>query len=360
MMMQFKSWLKKILPIWLKQLILRALHFPSLLVLPVVSRSTILTSVFYFLFSRKFDREHKAILSGRHAYQKSLTKIGQTSTLLRRNIHRLEKGLIMQPRRDVFAEGYVVETVKAYQLAMHSDLLCIEERKWFTDVLNEYFSIVQDTEVISKARTIFKEIDEVVPEEESFKKYIPYPFESLPITNVDFDELHKLFIKRRSVRWYQDGDVPIELIEKAINIATLAPSACNRQPYSFYVSSNKNKAKEMAACAGGTVGWVDNIPCTIAIIGDLSAYPFERDRHLIYVDASLASMQLMLALETLGLSSCTINWPDVESAENKMRNLLNIEYYQRPIMLLSVGYAENKGGIAYSQKKESRILTKLV
>ena len=96
------------------------------------------------------------------------------------------------------------------------------------------------------------------------------------------------------------------------------------------------------------------------MVGDLSAYPGERDRHLIYIDGSLAAMQLMLAFETLGLSTCSINWPDVEAAEQKLEKLLDLKPYERPIMLLSVGYAQDKGGIPYSQKKDAQVLIKKV
>jgi len=37
----------------------------------------------------------------------------------------------------------------------------------------------------------------------------------------------------------------------------------------------------------------------------------------------LAAMQLMLAFETLGLSTCSINWPDIEIAEKKWENSWN-------------------------------------
>jgi len=341
------SWLKNNLPAWL--------YFS-----PLFSKSSVLASLYYFIFSRKFYREHKAVLDGRLAYRKnSFTRLGKTSVLLRRNIHRLEKGLIMKPRRGSFAEDYIMETVIAYQRAIETGSLQEDENKWFSDVLNEYFTIVNDTSLISKARNIYGSCETKL-NEATDEKFIPYPFDTLPASDVSYEELHKLFVKRRSVRWYKDKQVPLELIEKAVNIATLAPSACNRQPYVFHVSSNKEKAVQMAKCAGGTPGWAQNIPCTIAIVGDLSAYPFERDRHLIYIDGSLAAMQLILALETLGLSSCSINWPDIESAEQKMQKLLKLEYYERPIMLLSIGYAKDKGGIPYSQKKSAEILLKKV
>lgn len=352
-----KSILKKILPNWFKDFILFTIKLKDIVVPHLFKSSRFLASAYYAFFSFKFGREHKSFLAGKAAYQQSLKNIGESSMLLRRNTHRLEKGLIMQPRRDVFGESFIAETVKVYELATVLGRLNPNELKWVTDVLTEYFNVVKDTEVIAKARSLFNQSIKRNKEEE---KFIPYPFDSLPKSDIEFDDLHKLLIKRRSVRWYQSKTVPMELIEKAVNIATLAPSACNRQPYTFHVSQNKEKAVELAKCAGGTPGWVENIPCTIVVVGDLSAYPNERDRHLIYIDGSLAAMQLMLAFETLGLSSCTINWPDVESAEKSIEKLLNLMPYERPIMLLSVGYAQDKGGIPYSQKKNAQILIKKV
>jgi nitroreductase len=352
-----KRIMKRMLPDWLKQKILKTMELPDQLLSPIFKSNLFLASIYYALFSRKFGREHKAVLAGKTEYQKSLKDINKTSVLLRRNTHRLEKGLIMQPRRDIFAEQFIGETLKIYQRAIELGNLDLDENKWVMDVLTEYFKVVKDTKTITKARYIF---DQIAERDKQIERFIPYPFDNLPKTNIEFDELHKLFIKRRSVRWYQNKEVSMALIENAVKLASLAPSACNRQPYTFYVSQNKEKAVELAKCAGGTPGWVENIPCIIVIVGDLSAYPYERDRHLIYIDSSLAAMQLMLALETLNLSSCSINWPDVEVAENKMRNLLELKPYERPIMLLSVGYAQNKGLIPYSQKKDANYLIKKV
>jgi nitroreductase len=352
-----KNTLKNILPSWAKQFILKTIELPAQVISPLFKSSPLAASIYYAFFSHQFGREQKAVLAGKAAYQKSLKDIGETSVLLRRNIHRLEKGLIMQPRRDVFAENFISETVKIYERAIKLGNLNAEEKKWITDVLVEYFLVVKDTNIISRSRGMF---NACVEQDNQLNKFVPYLFDTLPQLDINYEQLHKLFTKRRSVRWYQDKDVPMNLIEKAVKLATLAPSACNRQPYSFYVSESRQKAIEIAKCAGGTLGWADGIPCTIVIVGDLSAYPSERDRHLIYIDGSLASMQLMLAFETLGLSTCSINWPDVESAEQKMEKLINLKPHERPIMLLSVGYAQDKGGIPYSQKKNTNILIKKV
>jgi nitroreductase len=101
----------------------------------------------------------------------------------------------------------------------------------------------------------------------------------------------------------------------------------------------------------GTAGYSHQIPALVVIIGDLSAFEHERDRHVPYIDSSLATMQLMLALETLGLASCPINWPDIEPLEQRMAKRLALKPFERPIMLLALGYPDPEGGIAHSAKK---------
>lgn len=54
--------------------------------------------------------------------------------------------------------------------------------------------------------------------------------------------------------------------------------------------NEKEKAVATAKCVGGATDFAENLPAMIAIVGDLSAYPYERDRHLIYIDGSLAAM----------------------------------------------------------------------
>ncbi len=87
------------------------------------------------------------------------------------------------------------------------------------------------------------------------------------------------------------------------------------------------------------------------VIGELRNYYAEKDRHLIYIDSSLAVMSFIFAFEPLGLSSCCINWPDIKEAEEKARVVLNPESDQRPIMFIAIGHADPEGLVAYSQEK---------
>lgn len=307
----------------------------------------VLSSIYYLLFSKEFYREHRAVLNGRINYKKQHVDFSLTSSaLLRRNIHRLEKGMIMRPLKATFASNYIFETVHAFSQMIHNDYFCSEEKQWASDVLSRYFEMVEDTEQIRLSRQLFMSLDV-----KGSAEYIPYTHQSKVIANILPEQLLTLYQQRRSTRWFKSEKVPSELLDKAINMAAWAPSACNRQPFSFFVANDAKLACEIAEMAGGTGGFANNIPCTIAVVGHLSAYPLERDRHLIYIDGALASMQLMLAFETLGLSSCPINWPDIEEKEKGIARKLNLTVDNRVIMLIAVGYADAEGMIPYSSKK---------
>lgn len=331
----------------------------------LLSSTKFLSGLYYCFFSRKFGREHQSVLKGRLAYYQSLKESNATSAMLRRNVHRLEKGLIMRPRREVFGEEYVLETVEGYVRMSMFDQASSREMKWAFDVIKEFFNCVSETEEIAKARRIFGSAGKPITpiddnsgfHSESFR---PYLYASIGRSEITYDQLKALFRQRRSVRWYQDKPVDLNLIHKAIDIATLAPSACNRQPYSFMLSSGKDQANAIAACAGGTAGFSDNLQSVAILVGDLGCYFHERDRHLIYIDSSLAAMQFMLALESLGLSSCPINWPDVERAERRIREVIDLPEHKKIVMLIAIGYADARGGIAYSQKKLSEDIASII
>lgn len=352
------SYLRKALPASYKRSIKHALEVIGAITPQIFAKKNWLANFYYCVFSRRFDREHYAVLKGRQAYFKQLNELRESSPLLRRNIHRLEKGLIMEPRRNIFAQDYILETVLCFDKVLTRQDFSKDEIRWAKDVLDEYFSIVEDTPVIVKARKIYdsKKNHENQADQNPAVFFKPYKLNNCPETDISFDQLVTLFQQRRSVRWYKSIPVPLEKIQKAINAAALAPSACNRQPYRFIVTTDPDQATKIADCAGGTGGWSHQIPAIIVVIGDLSAYPKERDRHLIYIDASLAAMQLMLAAQTQGLSTCSINWPDVDYSEIKLRKILALAEYERVVMMISIGIGDPNGGIPYSQKKHHALI----
>lgn len=320
--------------------------------LELFGSSRFLTHFFYFVSFITFNREQTAVLRGRRNYYRNKHRDRVTHVELRRNVHRLEKGLIMRPRRDVFARDYITETIEFYEEAVQQCRVAPgtmeqSEMDWAHDVLAEYFRVSATTDAtIEAARARFDRAG--YPGGSTGK--IPYVKKQL--SELSYDELEGLVMQRRSVRWFEQRDVPRELIDKALLLARQAPTACNRLPYEFRVFDDPAQVRTVSSIPFGTAGYGHNIPAIVVVVGKLESYFSPRDRHAIYVDSSLASMQFMLALETLGLSSSVINWPDFEPLERKMQKTLGLDLTDRVVMLIAVGYAHPEGMVPFSEKKE--------
>ena len=346
----------------LKRLVRRLLERIDRLLLPLAAVSRWPASLYYALLNPRFGREHRAVLAGRLAYERGLGAPGDSSPLLRRNVHRLEKGLVMRPRQPVFAVDYIEETVAECLAAERAGSLDPDELKWARDVLDEYFAVVSDTPPIARARASYtgREVPAALSAAGGAEaRSVPRPREQGAASNVTFEQFLALCRQRRSVRWFHPDPVPRDLVMKAVQAAAQAPSACNRQPFVFRYFERAEDARRIAGIAMGTTGYAGQLPALVVVLGDLSCFPHERDRHVPYIDASLATMQLMLALETLGLASCPINWPDVESLERRMQRELGLPSHLRPVMLLALGYPDPQGGVPHSAKKPPQALLRL-
>lgn len=313
-----------------------------------------LTAALYYAFvNGAFGREQVATIAGRRRYQDELLNPSDNCALLRRNVHRLEKGLLMRPRRPVFALDYLDETVDIYVRLVESLGEQYQEEgdtvvRWAHNVLAEYFAVTSEHPKSDRARRRFLDSRQLVPGD---RRLVPYQRNLGEELGVSYESMLALAHRRRSVRWFLDKPVSRDLIDRAVMVAAQSPSACNRQPFMFRIIDDPELVRQVAAVPMGTPGFAHNIPVMVVVVGQLRNYPFERDRHVIYIDGSLAAMSFIYALEVQGIGSCCINWPDVESLEKRMSELLKLEKDERPIMCLALGYPDPEGLVAYSQKK---------
>ena len=62
-------------------------------------------------------------------------------------------------------------------------------------------------------------------------------------------------------------------------------------------------------------------------------------------------MAFQFALEVQGISSCCINWPDIEEREVLLRETIQLDDDECVVMFLAVGFPDPKCLVPYSQKK---------
>ncbi|MBU1250005.1 MAG: nitroreductase family protein [Actinobacteria bacterium] len=325
-------------------------------VLETFGSSRILTHALYFFSFLTFNREQAAVLRGRRDYYRNKRSLRRpTHVELRRNIHRLEKGLTMVPRRPVFALDYIAETVEFYERAhaqrsVDSDSMDAAEIRWAHDVLRTYFAaITGEHPTIAALRDRFQKLSPLGGDGPAL---VPFERRNSVDSDVTFDQLYALALRRRSVRWFEQVPVEREKIDAALMVGRQSPTACNRLPYEYRIFDDPDMVRQISGIPFGSAGYSHNIPVIAVVVGKLESYFSPRDRHAIYIDASLSAMAFMLALETQGVSSSVINWPDFEPLERKMQKTLHLSMTDRVIMLIAIGYADPDGLIPRSPKKE--------
>lgn len=311
----------------------------------------------FFMVNGAFDDEKRAVLAGSVAHFEG-ERQSNHQMFLRRSVHRIEKGLISKPMRVTFAADYIERTVATYAKLGehgHSDL---GEAQWARDVLARYFEATSEStnEKIVRARSHWLACDPKEPVSDA--DLSPFPYFPMTAGTQHFDAISHVASNRRSVRWFHDKAVPRELVEAAAAIGATAPSACNRQSYRLELLEDDVLRKEVAAIPMGTAGFAEQIPLLAVLIGQHRGYEHHRDRHAIYVDGGLFSAGFLLALESLGLSTCCINWPEIPALNLRIGRSIGLQEDERVIMLIAIGYGLDGQLVPRSHKRELEGLVK--
>lgn len=123
--------------------------------------------------------------------------------------------------------------------------------------------------------------------------------------------------QRRSCRQFLPAPVPREDIERMLEAARLAPSACNRQPWRFAVALSPESRSALIRHGLrpglGLAQWLATAPVLIVLgirretaVHRLAAFFAGVD--FAALDAGIAGEHLVLQAEELGLGACWIGW----------------------------------------------------
>ena len=137
---------------------------------------------------------------------------------------------------------------------------------------------------------------------------------------MDYSELLR---KRRSVRDYEDKEVPLDTLMQIINESCLAPSSSNRQPWHFIIITNKDVIRRLsdeskrnllddlernpaspsrnyeAILRDKHFNVFYNAPCLVFIVGP-------KELLSVQVDCALAASYFMFSACVRGLATCWI------------------------------------------------------
>ena len=310
----------------------------------VCSTNRVLSRVF-FLFSGEFDREFDFTLKGRYDALTHKYSSSNSNANIRRCVHRLEKGLFHQKPKKYFGEAVFKELRKEIQ---KYDLTKMDknEMKWLINTLKSYTSFSRTPHKVQLLTQSLKSYSEQNNNNDK---------SSIKLTQ-DFDSLKKIISKRKSVRFYKPKTINIDKIAKCVEIAKLAPTACNRQPYHIELLTNKKDILEIGNLAPGTSGWIDGVPALGVVIGHSNSFRFSRDRHLIYFDSGLFVSNFINSLVTLELASCICNWTPSWNADRKAVKYVGYDLSKTIICLIAIGSPEHIDSPVSTKKSTENIL----
>lgn len=149
---------------------------------------------------------------------------------------------------------------------------------------------------------------------------------------------------RRSVRSYEDREIPEEDLNTILNAARLAPSARNEQSWKFIVVRDREKREALAEAAANQ-NFVKEAPAVIVAVALNPDYVMRCGVPAYAVDLAIAVDHITLQAIELGLGTCWIG----AFYQEEVKNILQIPDEYKVVALLPVGYPATK--VSFKNRK---------
>lgn len=145
--------------------------------------------------------------------------------------------------------------------------------------------------------------------------------------------VYEVIKERRSVRAYQDKQIPEDVLNRILNAARVAPTAKNRQEFKLVVVKDKDMRQKMQEAANNQP-FVSQASVVIAAVGLTPNDKMRCDVPTDPVDVAIAIDHITLAAVEEGLGTCWIG----SFFQDKAREVLGIPPSYKVIELLTLGY----------------------
>lgn len=163
--------------------------------------------------------------------------------------------------------------------------------------------------------------------------------------------------KRKSIRGYRPDPVPRDMIEKCLEAARYAPSACNTQCCRFIVAEGDVKDRLATECLGELPvqnRWAVQAPVIVVIATARSLITHRlgagiKGIQYDLIDAGIAGEHFILQATELGLGTCWIGW----FKKKKVRDILDIPSGWHISSMITLGFpSESPADIDRAQISE--------
>jgi nitroreductase len=140
-------------------------------------------------------------------------------------------------------------------------------------------------------------------------------------------------LTRRSIRHYDERDIPEEVFAQILEAGRQAPSAVNKQPVHFIVVKDNELKKGLSYFLFNR--FIKNAPAVMIGCADINSLMTGK---WAIVDAAIAMQNMVIAAWILGVGSCWIG----AFNEKKVKELLKIPEKWKVVALITLGYPSEK------------------
>jgi len=153
-----------------------------------------------------------------------------------------------------------------------------------------------------------------------------------------------IFLRRQSVRAYQNRAVEKDKLFQLAEAVRIAPSASNGQPWKLIFVTEPSLKKEVAEATYSTLltfnSFVPQAPVLAVVVNEKTKLITQvggrlKKREFPLIDIGIAAEHFCLQAAALGLGTCMLGWFD----EKKIKKLLSIPAALRVGLVITVGYA---------------------
>ena len=148
--------------------------------------------------------------------------------------------------------------------------------------------------------------------------------------------IYELISTRKSVREFQDQDIPKEIITRLLNAARLAPSASNRQEWRFIVVQNPETRQRLVEAAKGQK-FIGKAPVLLVCCAETDEHMMICGQRCYPIDVAIAMDHITLCAVAEGLGTCWIGRFD----DAQVKEILEIPNNIKVIGLMPVGFPQD-------------------
>lgn len=325
----------------------------KIIILKIGTRDILNRLINFRLLLTNFSQDIKLFYTHSTVFKIDTFKKTESQIIL--DYHSLEKGMLFKNPKADFAKQriinlhinlkkkIIIDNVEKSQIKVGYQLMCeyYELNQKLSRDISEYFT--------EREYEFYKKIL-LNSYSSNFKGVLEYSRNQFyELNNRNFEDFS---YSRKSIRSFTGEKIEVSLIKKAIQLASNAPSVCNRQSSKVYLLENKKIIDEVLKIQGGFSGYSEEVSQLLILTTNRNYFYTIGERNQMFIDGGIFLMNLLYSLHFYKIANCPANWGKLIHEEKALNKYINLPESEKIICMIPIGKAEENFRVTLSHRRE--------